>query len=71
MSIHVEQSFWKVQAESRGLVTLTDFIIGYEALLFEMPADSRHGNVENVPPQHSFLSSPLKSLPLAHTMTAG
>lgn len=29
---------------------LTGFIIGYEALLFEMPADSGQGNVENVPP---------------------
>jgi hypothetical protein len=29
---------------------LSEFIIGYEALLFETPADSGQGNVENVPP---------------------
>lgn len=29
---------------------LMDFIIGYEALPFEMPADSEQGNVGNVPP---------------------
>lgn len=47
---------------------LNDFIIGYEALLFEMPADSGQGNVENVPPQHSSPSFPLWSFPIAHTV---
>lgn len=42
--------FGESKQSPEGLIMLTDFIIGYEALVFETPADSGQGNVENVPP---------------------
>lgn len=43
--------FWEVSKAgiSIDLSCPTDFIKGYKALLFEMPADNGVGNVETIP----------------------